>query len=165
MLVLLSFNVGGVIPYRYAVRIHFVVRLSFAIPFWFITFMLNFNPNWRLFWLVRIREGGFLLPTAIAIISEWVRILVRPITLACRLRINIFVGQVLIKLASIIAVGMLFPFGWESFSVLGSIFWQGVTMFLFCVELGVRLMQTLIFVGLVVYYVYEVVIGPETMRD
>lgn len=162
LLVLLIFNIGGVFPYSYPIIAHFVASIRFALPFWFIRFILNFNPNWRLFWLIRIRQGGSLIPTAMAIISEWVRLIARPITLMCRLSINIIVGQLVLKLVSSIRVGVLYPFGIFNVSVLvSSSIWLFITFFLFVVELCVGFLQAFIFVGLLVFYVYEVVIRPE----
>ena len=162
LLVLIMFNIGGVFPYSYPVIAHFIASISFALPFWFITFILNFNPNWSLFWLIRIRQGGSLMPTAIAIISEWVSLIARPVTLMCRLRINIIVGQLVLKLVSSLSVGILYPFGIFNVSVfVSSLVWLLITYFLFVVELCVGLLQSFIFVGLLVFYVYEVVIRPE----
>nr|QOE56578.1 ATP synthase F0 subunit 6 [Antigona lamellaris] len=162
LLVLMTFNIGGVFPYSYPVMAHFIASMSFAFPFWLMSFILNFNPNWRLFWLISIRQGGFLLPTTMAMISEWVSLVARPVTLLCRLTMNIIVGQLILKLVSSMCVGVLYPFGlcvWSSSLI--SLVWFFMTIFLFLVELCVGFLQSFIFVGLVVFYVYEVMLGPE----
>nr|UJH93229.1 ATP synthase F0 subunit 6 [Venus verrucosa]UJH93255.1 ATP synthase F0 subunit 6 [Venus verrucosa]UJH93281.1 ATP synthase F0 subunit 6 [Venus verrucosa]UJH93294.1 ATP synthase F0 subunit 6 [Venus verrucosa]UJH93307.1 ATP synthase F0 subunit 6 [Venus verrucosa] len=162
LLVLMMFNLGGVFPYSYPVMAHFIASMSFALPFWFMTFILNFNPNWRLFWLISIRQGGSLVPTAMAMISEWVSLIARPVTLMCRLSMNIIVGQLVLKLVSSMCVGLLYPFGLCTVgSVIGSMIWFFMMLFLFVVELCVGFLQSFIFVGLLVFYVYEVVLSPE----
>nr|YP_009491836.1 ATP synthase F0 subunit 6 [Dosinia troscheli]YP_009498479.1 ATP synthase F0 subunit 6 [Dosinia japonica]AWI68006.1 ATP synthase F0 subunit 6 [Dosinia troscheli]AWK60551.1 ATP synthase F0 subunit 6 [Dosinia japonica] len=162
LLVFLFFNLSGVFPYSYPVSAHFIATMSFALPFWFMTFILNFNPNWRLFWLISIRQGGSLMPTAMAMISEWVSLIARPVTLMCRLSMNIIVGQLVLKLVSSVCVGLLYPFGMMSVSsLIGSLIWFSMTLFLFLFELCVGFLQAFIFVGLLVFYVYEVVMSPE----
>ena len=45
---LLSVCVIGVFPYSFPLGAHVVIRIGLAFPFWFITFAINLNVNWRL---------------------------------------------------------------------------------------------------------------------
>jgi len=107
---------------------------------------------------LRVRQGGYIFPTSIAIISEWVRVLARPVTLRCRLRINIIVGQLILFLSSAKSVGLFFPFNYiELIRVLITLTFIGAVLFLLLAEFGVAILQSFIFVGLLVFFAYEVV--------
>ena len=45
---LLSICLLGFLPYTFSLPVHIVVRAGLSVPFWFITFIVAFNPNWRL---------------------------------------------------------------------------------------------------------------------
>lgn len=58
-------------------------------------------------------EGNQFLARIIVIGSECIRILIRPITLAARLSLNVIVGNIMIKVASSIVLRLYFPFGYR----------------------------------------------------
>lgn len=45
---LLCVCVMGFLPYTFPLAAHVVIRAGLSFPFWFISFAINFNPNWRL---------------------------------------------------------------------------------------------------------------------
>nr|YP_008758078.1 ATP synthase F0 subunit 6 [Arctica islandica]AGC84103.1 ATP synthase F0 subunit 6 [Arctica islandica]AGW53602.1 ATP synthase F0 subunit 6 [Arctica islandica]AGW53614.1 ATP synthase F0 subunit 6 [Arctica islandica] len=158
---LLCMNLGGVFPFSYALTFHFVVTLSFAFPFWLMTLMLHMNINWRLFWVAHVQEGSSLLATLMIIFAEWVSVMIRPITLAVRMSMNVFVGQLIMKLISSMGVGLMYPFSWLSgyksgIYVFSSVCWAFITAVFFLVELCVGFLQTAIFISLLVFYIHEV---------
>lgn len=110
LFVLLMFNISGTLPYHYPLSSHFFVIGGFAFSFWFATVFLNFSPNWRLLFVNMVQEGGYLVPNAIVIFSEVISFLARPVTLICRLAINIIIGQIITRLIGNVCVGLFFPF-------------------------------------------------------
>nr|AME17938.1 ATP synthase F0 subunit 6 [Cyclina sinensis] len=186
LFVLLMFNISGTLPYHYPLSSHFFVIGGFAFSFWFATVFLNFSPNWRLLFVNMVQEGGYLVPNAMVIFSEVISFLARPVTLMCRLAMNIIIGQIITSLIGNVCVGLFFPFFWYSSSVtfeslssplelyyfcsnfIFSFFFPYVfflikqsmilfaAIFMFLVELAVSFLQACIFTGLLVFYVYEV---------
>nr|YP_008854386.1 ATP synthase F0 subunit 6 [Meretrix lyrata]AGR50831.1 ATP synthase F0 subunit 6 [Meretrix lyrata] len=185
LLVLMSLNISGNMPYHYPLSAHFLLIGSFALPFWFATVILYMSPNWRLVFVNLVQEGGYLVPNAMVMISEVVSFLARPLTLTCRLVMNIMIGQIIMSMIGNICVGLFLPFFWYdgnfgslSFesesefisSLMNSVIVPAVLfvlllirrsfiffieMFMFLVELAVSFLQACIFTGLLVFYVYE----------
>nr|YP_004072674.1 ATP synthase F0 subunit 6 [Meretrix lusoria]ACV92124.1 ATP synthase F0 subunit 6 [Meretrix lusoria] len=190
-LVLLSLNVSGNMPYHYPLSAHFLLIGSFALPFWFATVFLYMSPNWRLVLVGLVQEGGYLVPNAMVMLSEVVSFLARPLTLTCRLVMNVIIGQIIMSLIGNVCVGLFLPFFWyegnfgslssESKGVVNyffnSLIVPAITfvlllvrrssiffieMFMFVVELAVSVLQACIFTGLLVFYVYE---APLKLSD
>lgn len=96
---------------------------------------------------------------------ECLRVLIRPITLAIRLILNVGVGVVLIKLVRIIAAPLFFPFRFCFFrlpkTILVNFSFGGLTIFSRGVECVVMFLQTGIFYILVLSYLEEVQVKPE----
>nr|YP_010121805.1 ATP synthase F0 subunit 6 [Callista chinensis]QRE83912.1 ATP synthase F0 subunit 6 [Callista chinensis]QWM94244.1 ATP synthase F0 subunit 6 [Callista chinensis] len=185
LFLLLMFNMSGVLPYHYPLSSHFFVVGSFGFSFWFATLFMNFSPNWRLLLVGMIQEGGYLLPNIMVVFSEVISMLARPVTLTCRLVMNIIIGQIIINLISNTCLGVFYSFFWteNEFGEMDMTSWgpfltsfiQGyfaplmsyltylirhlliisVVAFMFTVELAVGLLQAFIFTGLLVFYVYE----------
>lgn len=158
ILLLLRINLIGVLPYRFPLGSHIVVTISLAFPFWFMRFGLNFNINFRLMWIKSVCEGNPFLTRLIVLLSDFLRIMIRPFTLAARLSLNVIIGSVLIKVLSSIALGVLFPFSNRIFfGVLSRL----ALVVVFFVEMFLMRMQAMVFCGLVVSYISEVLIKPE----
>nr|AKE36681.1 ATP synthase subunit 6 [Meretrix lamarckii] len=185
LLVLGGLNLSGNLPYHYPLSAHFLLVGSFALPFWFATVILYMNPNWRLVLVGLVQEGGYLLPNAMVMASEVISFLARPLTLTCRLVMNIMIGKIIMVLIGNVCVGLFLPFFWYSgdfglvsfesqvdfmdslvnSTVIPTImfiqllirrsFIFFLEMFMFMVELAVSLLQACIFTGLLVFYVYE----------
>lgn len=154
-------GITGIFPFCYPLLCHAVVVCRMSFPLWFMTFLLRFNLNWNLFWLQRIKSGGRFIPSIIAIFSEFVRVLIRPFTLTARLVINIFIGQLLLKLRSSIASGFFLPFIWFKIKVLNYLGWVFVRTRLWVFESVVVCVQCTIFFGLLVFYIDEVLFSPR----
>nr|AKE36668.1 ATP synthase subunit 6 [Meretrix lamarckii] len=185
LLVLMSLNISGNLPYHYPLSAHFLLIGSFALPFWFATVILYMSPNWRLVLVGLVQEGGYLVPNAMVMASEVISFLARPLTLTCRLVMNIMIGKIIMVLIGNVCVGLFLPFFWYS-NDFGSLSFESqgafmnslmnsviipmivfvwllvrrsfiffIEMFMFMVELAVSLLQACIFTGLLVFYVYE----------
>lgn len=96
----------------------------------------------------------------IIVVSEIIRILVRPITLCARLRINIFIGQIIMKVLTSVSVGIFYPFSYFG-GIISRVIFLGFRAFYFVVEICVRILQAIIFTGLCVFYVREVKVKVE----
>lgn len=161
---LFSINIRSLLPLIYPLSIHFIVTASFSVPFWLMRLLANLNINWMSFFAAQIHsssenEGVLIAYGAgvIIVVSEIVRILVRPITLCARLRINLFIGQIITKGLTSVVLGLFYPFCYIDGVIL---FWRfvfvGLRVFYFIVELLVGTLQSIIFIGLCIFYLREV---------
>ena len=119
-----------------------------------------------------VREGRGFLANLLMIVSEVVRILIRPVTLTCRVCVNVTVGKIVLSLLRIVASKFFQPCLWGVIrvSVIFSVFIRFIT-FLRCIFLRVAealmgAIQTFVFVGLLIFYVYEVPVKVvSVMKD
>lgn len=97
-------------------------------------------------------------------VAELVSILFRPLTLTCRLCANLFIGRIVLHFVKLASFGFFYPFWYSTVSddyrVLVLLFILKLVcnflMFGFLIsEVFIRFVQTFIFVGLLVFYVYE----------
>nr|YP_010990147.1 ATP synthase F0 subunit 6 [Polymesoda caroliniana]WOV69035.1 ATP synthase F0 subunit 6 [Polymesoda caroliniana] len=165
-LFMLCVNLMGLMPFIYPLGIHILMIFGFAFPFWFMGLLAHVNLNWKLFLASQIESSEIndIMTDVVAcmmIVSELVSILVRPITLCCRLSVSMFIGQLIMKFLTTFSMS-LFYFSYFSVAdfVLGVVV-LGFTMFLFVVELCVAILQALIFTGLCVFYASEVKLKVE----
>nr|YP_010555856.1 ATP synthase F0 subunit 6 [Marcia hiantina]UYR95088.1 ATP synthase subunit 6 [Marcia hiantina] len=162
---LLSICVMGFLPYSFPLAAHVIISGGLSLPFWFMTFSVNFNPNWRLAWIKSVCEGNSFVVSFIVIGSECISILIRPITLAARLSLNVIVGNIMLKMASSMVVSLFFPFSYSLFSlgmpIISGGFCGALSLSLSMVEFCIMCLQTGIFYSLVVSYLSEVMVKPE----
>nr|YP_005267040.1 ATP synthase F0 subunit 6 [Paphia amabilis]AEH99617.1 ATP synthase F0 subunit 6 [Paphia amabilis] len=155
----------GLLPYSFSLGAHVVISGALSIPFWYMTFVMNFNSNWRLAWVKGIYEGNSFPVSMVVIGSECVSILMRPVTLAARLSLNIVVGNIAMKIISSLILGLFFPFSYGIFILSGSVL-SGALYFMFMLFLGLvefcmMTLQSMVFYALLVSYLSEVVVKPE----
>nr|YP_010254936.1 ATP synthase F0 subunit 6 [Venerupis aspera]YP_010455420.1 ATP synthase F0 subunit 6 [Ruditapes variegatus]QUA05875.1 ATP synthase F0 subunit 6 [Venerupis aspera]UUA63025.1 ATP synthase subunit 6 [Ruditapes variegatus] len=164
-LVLFPTCVLGYFPYSFSLGAHFVISASLSFPFWFMTFMININPNWRLAWIKVVYEGSSFIPTFMVLVSEWISLVIRPFTLAARLSLNLIVGSLLMKIFFSYTVGLFLPFSYSLFSlglpVLSSLMAFSISFLIGFVEICLMVVQATIFVTLIVFYAAEVLVKPE----
>lgn len=155
----------GVLPYRFCLIAHILIRGGLSFPFWVITFAVNFNPNWRLAWIKRVSEGNSFVVRVITIGSECVRVLIRPVTLAARVTLNAIVGSLVIKLVFSIVLGLLIPFGYRVYNlgvpILVRLAFRPLGFLFGVVEFCIMCLQATIFCTLLVSYLSEVIVKPE----
>nr|YP_010555883.1 ATP synthase F0 subunit 6 [Marcia recens]UYR95115.1 ATP synthase subunit 6 [Marcia recens] len=162
---LLNICVIGYLPYTFPLASHFMISAGLSFPFWFMSFMINSNLNWRLAWIKSVCEGNSFFASFIVIGSECISILIRPITLAARLSLNVVVGNIMMKMASSLVVSLFFPFSYSIFSfgipIIMGLMLAFVSFFITLVEFCVMCLQTMIFYSLVISYMAEVMVKPE----
>nr|AKZ29892.1 ATP synthase F0 subunit 6 [Geloina coaxans] len=157
---LVFMNISGLLPFIYPLSIHLIITSSFSVPFWFMSVMVNFNFNWKLFFVTQIEssEGKVLMTYVVSlmmVVSEMISILVRPITLCARLSMNMFIGQMIMKVLTSVSVGIFYPFSYFG-GIISSLVFLWFSGFYFIVEVCVSILQAIIFTGLCVFYVSEV---------
>uniref|UniRef100_UPI00315DB3A3 ATP synthase F0 subunit 6 n=1 Tax=Glauconome virens TaxID=457868 RepID=UPI00315DB3A3 len=162
---LVSMNISGLFPLIYPLSIHLIITCSFSVPFWLMSVLVNFNFNWKLFFVTQIEssEGKVLMTYVVSlmmVVSEVISILVRPITLCARLSMNMFIGQMIMKVLTSVSVGIFYPFSYFG-GLMSSIVFIGFSAFYFIVEICVSILQAIIFTGLCVFYVSEVKLKVE----
>nr|YP_010311982.1 ATP synthase F0 subunit 6 [Corbicula sandai]QVD39153.1 ATP synthase F0 subunit 6 [Corbicula fluminea]QYH50561.1 ATP synthase F0 subunit 6 [Corbicula sp. QL-2021]WNS59837.1 ATP synthase F0 subunit 6 [Corbicula fluminea]BCT98254.1 ATP synthase F0 subunit 6 [Corbicula sandai] len=157
---LVSMNISGLLPFIYPLTFHLIVTSSFSVPFWLMSVLVNFNFNWKLFFITQIEssEGKVFMTYVISlmmVVSETISILVRPITLSARLSMNMFIGQMIMKVLTSVSVGIFYPFTYFG-GVTFSLVMLSLSGFYFIVEVCMSILQAIIFTGLCVFYVSEV---------
>nr|YP_005267066.1 ATP synthase F0 subunit 6 [Paratapes undulatus]AEH99643.1 ATP synthase F0 subunit 6 [Paratapes undulatus] len=155
---LLSVCVMGVFPYSFPLGAHVVISMGLAFPFWFMTFAMNLNVNWRLAWIKSVCQGNSFFTSLIVIASDCLSILIRPITLSARLSLNVLIGSIILKIGSSLALGVLFP---VSNSLVLGLFFIVFSVCLLLAEFCVMCLQTMVFYGLMISYLSEVLMKPE----
>nr|YP_010555869.1 ATP synthase F0 subunit 6 [Marcia japonica]UYR95101.1 ATP synthase subunit 6 [Marcia japonica] len=162
---LLSICILGFLPYSFSLGAHVVISSSLSLPFWFMSFSVNFNPNLRLLLIKSIYEGNSFVVSFFVIGSEFISILIRPVTLAARLSLNVIVGNLVLKMVSLVVVMLLFPFSYQltilSKPILLGVICGLVAFGLSMAEFCILCLQTSVFYGLVVTYLSEAAVKPE----
>lgn len=70
LIVILSLNVRGSIPFSHPANIHFFRTISLGVPFCFGAVAVNYNRSWPIFWTIGVRGDSFVIPAIIAFLSE-----------------------------------------------------------------------------------------------
>lgn len=94
----LLINVLGLLPYVFTPSRHISFTLSLSLPLWvgYIIMRITYQFNDNIAHLVPEGTPGALIPLMVVI--ETIRLLIRPFTLAVRLRANIIAGHLLLSL-------------------------------------------------------------------
>jgi len=143
---LLVVNFTGLIPWRFSFSSHLVFSLSLAIPFWLATVRATGRGA---IWRKTARLVGTGLPGALASfvgLIETVSVMIRPITLALRLAVNIMAGHILIGLVRAFFIAPLMPL---------SLVVLGLFIGLYLLEMAVAVIQAYVFVLLLRLYLRE----------
>lgn len=145
-ILLITFNLTGLIPYVFSASRHLIFSLSYGLPLWLILIISAIlkAPKSTLALLLPIRTPNWLSPALILI--ETVRILVRPITLSFRLAANITAGHIILRLIGASLSSCIFSSYLSSSLII--ILQTGYTIF----ELGICLIQAYIFCLLLSLY-------------
>lgn len=110
-------------------------------------------------------DGSHFSIKLLVVVSELVGLVLRPFTLAIRIRLNLAVGRIMMKIFCSLAVGLLLPFSYRVFAFGGPVV-LGVLSFFFsllfrAIELVIGLLQSVIFTMLVVFYCGDALVKPE----
>lgn len=101
---IISLNLLGLTPYTFALTRHISFNLAIAFPLWLAVVLIGFSYRLPLS-LAHLAPSG--APIALApflVVIETLRVAIRPLTLALRLRANITAGHVLIRMIRIAAL-------------------------------------------------------------
>nr|YP_009434651.1 ATP synthase F0 subunit 6 [Tectus pyramis]ATF29383.1 ATP synthase F0 subunit 6 [Tectus pyramis] len=146
-LMLILFNLLGLIPYVFSVTSHLAFSFSLGLPFWLSLIISGavYNPSST---TASLLPGG--APAALnpfLVLVETVSLSVRPITLSVRLIANMSAGHIVLGL-----IGTYLSSGFFVYSSLAVFVLIFIQMFYFMFEMGIALIQAYIFSLLVTLY-------------
>nr|ADA58096.1 ATP synthase F0 subunit 6 [Rostrhamus sociabilis] len=149
MLLLLSINLLGLLPYTFTPTTQLSMNMALAFPLWLATLLtgLRNQPTTSLGHLLPEGTPTPLIPALILI--ETVSLLIRPLALGVRLTANLTAGHLLIQLIST-ATTALVPI-LPAVSILTTL----ILLLLTILEVAVAMIQAYVFVLLLSLYLQE----------
>nr|ANW06489.1 ATP synthase F0 subunit 6 [Scutiger ningshanensis] len=149
MLFLLFLNLLGLLPYTFTPTTQLSMNLSFAVPMWLSTVLLDMRHQPKKALAHLLPEGTPTLLIPALIIIETISLFIRPLALGVRLTANLTAGHLLIQLFAT-AVFALF-----SSLPLVSVIVTSVLFLLTVLEVAVAMIQAYVFVLLLSLYLQE----------
>nr|YP_003457244.1 ATP synthase F0 subunit 6 [Ceratias uranoscopus]BAI77279.1 ATPase subunit 6 [Ceratias uranoscopus] len=159
MLLLLSLNMLGLLPYTFTPTAQLSLNMGLAAPLWLATVIVGFKSHPTTALAHLLPEGTPPLLVPMLVIIETISLFIRPLALGVRLTANLTAGHLLIQL---IATGTyvlmsLMP----AISVLVSTVLLAMTL----LEVAVAMIQAYVFVALLTLYLEEnTPSGPPTAQ-
>nr|YP_009420980.1 ATP synthase F0 subunit 6 [Pseudemydura umbrina]ASR18163.1 ATP synthase F0 subunit 6 [Pseudemydura umbrina] len=149
MIMLLTFNLLGLLPYTFTPTTQLSMNLGLAIPMWLTTLLLGMRnqPTTSLAHLLPEGTPMLLIPPLIMI--ETISLLIRPVALGVRITANLTAGHLLIQLISTAILALMFTL--PTLSLLTMI----ILFLLMTLELAVAIIQAIVFVLLLSLYLQE----------
>nr|ATD83129.1 ATPase subunit 6 [Picumnus sclateri] len=149
MILLLSINLLGLLPYTFTPTTQLSMNLALAFPLWLATLLtgLRNQPSTSLGHLLPEGTPTLLIPALILI--ETTSLLIRPLALGVRLTANLTAGHLLIQLISTATTALLSIT--PAISILTSI----ILLLLTILEVAVAMIQAYVFVLLLSLYLQE----------
>nr|YP_009991653.1 ATP synthase F0 subunit 6 [Todus mexicanus]QNN84475.1 ATP synthase F0 subunit 6 [Todus mexicanus] len=149
MILLLTINLLGLLPYTFTPTTQLSMNLALAIPLWLATLLtgLRNQPSISLGHLLPEGTPTPLIPALILI--ETTSLIIRPLALGVRLTANLTAGHLLIQLIST-AVTVLLPI-MPAVSLLTAL----ILLLLTILEVAVAMIQAYVFVLLLSLYLQE----------
>nr|YP_010318854.1 ATP synthase F0 subunit 6 [Pipa snethlageae]UMB51088.1 ATP synthase F0 subunit 6 [Pipa snethlageae] len=149
MLMLMSLNLLGLLPYTFTPTTQLSMNMGFAIPLWLSTVIIGLRnqPTVTLGHLLPEGTPTPLIP--VLIIIETISLFIRPLALGVRLTANLTAGHLLIQLIATAAF-ILLPL-MPAVSMLTS----AVLFLLTLLEIAVAMIQAYVFVLLLSLYLQE----------
>lgn len=132
-------NIVGLFPYVFSLTSHFFLKLVFSFWFWLYAVLLNCVGGGVKFVRSFVPFGRPLLLSFFLNIIEVVRVLIRLLTLAVRLMVNVTTGHIFLGL-----LGGVVVFSGGALVIVG---------LYFSFEVGIMLIQSYVFSLLVLQYV------------
>nr|ABA39016.1 ATP synthase F0 subunit 6 [Busarellus nigricollis] len=149
MLLLLTINLLGLLPYTFTPTTQLSMNMALAFPLWLATLLtgLRNQPTMSLGHLLPEGTPTLLIPALILI--ETVSLLIRPMALGVRLTANLTAGHLLIQLISTATTALL-PI-LPTVSILATL----ILLLLTILEIAVAMIQAYVFVLLLSLYLQE----------
>nr|YP_010116679.1 ATP synthase F0 subunit 6 [Jynx torquilla]ADW65930.1 ATP synthase subunit 6 [Jynx torquilla]ATD83076.1 ATPase subunit 6 [Jynx torquilla]QOV01983.1 ATP synthase F0 subunit 6 [Jynx torquilla] len=149
MLLLLSINLLGLLPYTFTPTTQLSMNMALAFPLWLATLLtgLRNQPSASLGHLLPEGTPTPLIPALILI--ETISLLIRPLALGVRLTANLTAGHLLIQLISTATTALLSIM--PTISAITSI----ILLLLTVLEVAVAMIQAYVFVLLLSLYLQE----------
>nr|ATD83157.1 ATPase subunit 6 [Sasia africana] len=149
MILLLSINLLGLLPYTFTPTTQLSMNMSLAFPLWLATLLtgLRNQPSASLGHLLPEGTPTPLIPALILI--ETTSLLIRPLALGVRLTANLTAGHLLIQLISTATTALL------SIMPTISILTTTILLLLTILEVAVAMIQAYVFVLLLSLYLQE----------
>jgi len=147
-------NLIGLIPYSFTVTSHFIVTLSLSLTIFIGINIIGFREHKLAFFSLFYPAGTSLGLAFLLVPLEIISYLFRPLSLAIRLFCNLMAGHTLLKVFA--------GFSWSLMSLSGVLFCLQVIPLiilipLYCLELGVALIQAYVFSLLVCIYLNDAI--------
>nr|AYN73388.1 ATP synthase F0 subunit 6 [Apaloderma narina] len=149
MVLLLSINLLGLLPYTFTPTTQLSMNLALAFPLWLATLLMGLRnqPTASLGHLLPEGTPTPLIPALIMI--ETTSLLIRPLALGVRLTANLTAGHLLIQLISTASTALL------SIMPTISILTTSILLLLTLLEIAVAMIQAYVFVLLLSLYLQE----------
>nr|AIK19911.1 ATP synthase F0 subunit 6 [Leiopelma hamiltoni] len=149
MLLLLTTNLLGLLPYTFTPTTQLSLNMGFAIPMWLATVIMGMRsqPTATLGHLLPEGTPTPLIP--ILIIIETISLFIRPLALGVRLTANLTAGHLLIQLIATAAFVLL------PIMPIVSILSSTILLLLTLLEVAVAMIQAYVFILLLSLYLQE----------
>nr|YP_010583760.1 ATP synthase F0 subunit 6 [Bathypolypus sponsalis]UXN83956.1 ATP synthase F0 subunit 6 [Bathypolypus sponsalis] len=146
-LLIINFNLMGLIPYVFSSTSHLVMSFSLSFPLWMSLILSTYqnNPYSSLASLLPSGTPSFLIPFLPLI--EIMSIMVQPITLAIRIAANISAGHIILTL-----IGNFLSFSLINISIITTSIVLMIQVMYFIFEIGIAIIQGYIFSLLITLY-------------
>nr|YP_009681376.1 ATP synthase F0 subunit 6 [Anolis punctatus]QDH07718.1 ATP synthase F0 subunit 6 [Anolis punctatus] len=149
MLLLLTLNLLGLLPYTFTPTTQLSLNMAIAIPMWLTTVLVGLRNQPTISLGHLLPEGTPPLLIPILIIIETVSLFIRPLALGVRLTANITAGHLLIQLIST-ATFILIPITMATATTT-----LAILFLLTGLEVAVAMIQAYVFVLLLSLYLQE----------
>nr|YP_009160556.1 ATP synthase F0 subunit 6 [Chlorophthalmus nigromarginatus]AKR06233.1 ATPase subunit 6 [Chlorophthalmus nigromarginatus] len=149
MLLLITLNMLGLLPYTYTPTTQLSLNLGFAVPLWLATVLVGLRNEPTHSFAHLLPEGTPTPLIPILIIIETISLFIRPLALGVRLTANLTAGHLLMQLIATAAF-VLLPM-MPTVAILTAI----VLFLLTLLEVAVAMIQAYVFVLLLSLYLQE----------
>nr|AHZ11490.1 ATP synthase F0 subunit 6 [Apocryptodon punctatus] len=149
MLLLMSLNMLGLLPYTFTPTAQLSVNLGLAVPLWLATVLIGMRNQPTKSLAHFLPEGTPIPLIPVLIIIETISLFIRPVALGVRLTANLTAGHLLMHLISTAAYALLCSM--PTVAIITSI----VLLMLTVLEIAVAMIQAYVFVLLLSLYLQE----------
>nr|AEX37731.1 ATP synthase F0 subunit 6 [Pseudogarypus banksi] len=139
----MMFNIMGLFPYIFTATSHLILTLSLSLTLMMMIWSFGWNMNTKLLMINLIPKSSPMPLAPFLSLIELIGILIRPLTLSIRLSANMISGHLILSIISI------------SLEKLSKIMFLPLSILLM-LEMGVALIQSYVFMSLIILYSYEI---------